>query len=89
MISVEFPDVELYFGFFRTLTSRRKYIFLFVYLEGDAIIKLEHYNGNLPHSIITQEMEEVEEELEKKTAEEEERRRKEMEVSFNRNVWEL
>lgn len=34
-------------------------------------------------------MEEVEEKLEKMTAEEEERRRKEMEVSFNRNMWEL
>lgn len=47
--------------------------------SSDAIIKLEDYNGNLPHSIITREMEEVEEELEKKTAEEEERRRKEIE----------
>jgi putative transposon-encoded protein len=34
-------------------------------------------------------MEEVEEELEKKTAEEEERLRKEVEVSFNRNIWEF
>jgi hypothetical protein len=57
--------------------------------QGDAIIKLEDYNGNLPHPIITREMEEVEEELEKKTAEEEERRRKEIEVSFNGNMWEL
>lgn len=34
-------------------------------------------------------MEEVEEELQKMTSEEEEKRRKEVEVSFNRNMWEL
>jgi hypothetical protein len=43
-------------------------------------LKLEDCNANTSHCIITPEMEEVEEELEKKTAEEEERLRKEMEV---------
>lgn len=45
-------------------------------------MKLEECGDNAPYSVITQEMEEVEEELEKKTAEEEERRRKELEVCF-------
>jgi hypothetical protein len=49
-------------------------------------MKLKDNNANLPHSIITPEMEKVEEELEKKRAEEEERHRKEIEASLNGNM---
>jgi hypothetical protein len=44
------------------------------------VIKFEDYNDGISYSVITREMEEVEEELEKKTAEEEEKFKKEMEV---------
>jgi hypothetical protein len=42
--------------------------------------EFEDFNDKIRQPVITQEMEEVEKELEKKTAEEEERLRKEMEV---------